>query len=589
MSPWTEARPTSLSDLPVRLGPLTWAQRAMWDTYQRLAAPDRHHLTVVKSAALPSRLGVERVLRRLEALGARHEVLRTVYRTDANGEPEQAVRTHAGPVVQEREVADTSLADAVTRVERAEGSRAFDITVDDPLRVTFVRGTDGGRYLVLASHHLAMDGWSITRLAESLTREEEPGPLEPDVCRQPLDHAADEARLVRDGHVAATEAYWEQQLRTVPQSMFTLGGEPARPRYRTLTLESAALAMTLPVAAARYRVTTSTVLLSTVVAVLSRLTRQDTCALQVTSANRDAPELLGALGNYFQNVLLSVPVLGATTFGELVVRSGAAAHLAYEHSHYDPVVVARRIRRVNAERGIALDRTCIVNDERAVTTNPARGRRRPDGAALTRALERSRLEWLPRRHHDRGPKCQVWVNDGPGTDGGSGGPEVIHLTLQSDTAYLPPSGMEVFLRDIERLVAAVCPADLPLAELDDVVLSRPAPGVRGLRRVDDCLVDVDGVARLVRSAVPGAEAAVFLEPGPDRTGRLVAYLAAGDRPHTPAAVHRACLAALRATPERHALMTPQQYVLCSAAPPRGSDATAWRALAREAGTGRARD
>lgn len=117
--------------------PLTWGQRAIWDTIQK-TAPDDHYFNFGRVLKVPRRarpLTVERAVEALGALVERHESLRT--------------RLGAGP----SQVLETSGAIAVTlsagdpdRLLDTLAEKSFDYAGEWPLRVGLVVAdeTSGG-------------------------------------------------------------------------------------------------------------------------------------------------------------------------------------------------------------------------------------------------------------------------------------------------------------------------------------------------------------------------------------------------------------------------------------------------------------
>lgn len=104
--------------------------------------------------------------RALDALVARHESLRTVFRTGPDGVPLQLVS--ATGRVEPRAEHDVPVAEAEARM-RAEAARPFDVTAGPLLRCALYAMADGSHRVLLVAHHLVCDGWSLGVLLRELS------------------------------------------------------------------------------------------------------------------------------------------------------------------------------------------------------------------------------------------------------------------------------------------------------------------------------------------------------------------------------------------------------------------------------------
>ncbi|WP_440902773.1 condensation domain-containing protein, partial [Actinosynnema sp.] len=367
--------------------PLTWAQRTMWIAHHRLAPHDCALLNVSHTTPSPGRR-VADVLADVAALVARHAVLRSTLKVDEHGAVTQVAAASGRARVL---LADASGAggQVAARVRAELSAEPFDLVTAHPVRVALVVDGERVTHVVLVGHHVALDGWSAVRLGLRLAEGPDGAPEDGPVL-QPADQAAFEAgpegqRLLRD-----SLAYWAEQLRALPPTPFPGPPGPGEhPRFKVARLTSPALATALPALCRRYRTTGSTALLAGVLALLAVTTGNRRCGLQVAVANRDTPESFDAVGCLYQEVLVSVDFAGARAFSEVVRRAWEASRAGYAHGRYDPPALYALVERINAERGVALDRTSVFNDERISRT--ARGPAEPAVGATT-------VEWLSEQH-----------------------------------------------------------------------------------------------------------------------------------------------------------------------------------------------
>ncbi|MFF2043469.1 amino acid adenylation domain-containing protein [Kitasatospora sp. NPDC058170] len=221
------ARPTQRGITPRPDGtpaPLSSAQRRMWFLAQYDPDGAAYHIPLAlhlggepDPAALAAALG---------DLLARHEVLRTVYRTE-DGE----VR----PVLLDAEALALTTADVpaedLDRWLEAEARRPFDLAADLPLRAALLRTGEGRHVLSLVLHHIAADGWSIGVLFGDLAtayaaRREGRAPAFAPLAVQYADVAHwQQTELAEE--LARQEQWWLERLRGATA---TVTVPPDRPR-----------------------------------------------------------------------------------------------------------------------------------------------------------------------------------------------------------------------------------------------------------------------------------------------------------------------------------------------------------------------
>ncbi|MEU4198970.1 amino acid adenylation domain-containing protein [Streptomyces sp. NPDC026294] len=125
-----------------------------------------------RTLALDGPLDADRLRASWEALVARHPVLRAGFRRRRSGDPVQVVAREVTLPWREADVSglDEEAADAeAERLAAGERAERFDPAVPPLLRLLLIRlGTDRHR-LVITSHHVLMDGWSMPVLLNELT------------------------------------------------------------------------------------------------------------------------------------------------------------------------------------------------------------------------------------------------------------------------------------------------------------------------------------------------------------------------------------------------------------------------------------
>lgn len=340
---------------PVGAGPapLSYSQELLWRLGQSM--PDLVAYNVPRVLRITGSLDIEALRGALDALVARHEVLRTRF-VDTN----EGLRQMVGPpATVPLDVVD--LSHLPPGVARDHGERLvvehtryrFDLTQDLQLRGTLVRVQDGEHLLLLLSHHIVCDEWSRDVLFRDLgalynalrARRAVELPL---LVVQYSDYAAWQRDAIERGSLAVDMAFWREQLRGLPplelptdrprgvvpsfageRRRYLIGGSTLEALKRFSRTQDATLFMTLMAA---YQL------------LLARYSGQDDFAVGTPITTRRQLELEELIG-YFPNVLVvRAPLAGDPTFAELVRRVRQSCLAAYEHEDVPLEKLALEVR-----------------------------------------------------------------------------------------------------------------------------------------------------------------------------------------------------------------------------------------------------
>ncbi|GKT25654.1 non-ribosomal peptide synthetase [Acidovorax sp. SUPP3334] len=294
--------------------PLSYAQLRQWFLWQMDPQSTAYHI----SAALRLRgsLDPAAVRASFAALVERHEALRTVFRTAADGKVEQVIGSAA--------LFDWSLTDLMNEAgharedaARAEARRLcdtpFDLTAGPLLRVGLIRVDKVEHVMVVVMHHIVSDGVSLQVIVDEfvehyracLAGESSTAAALP---VQYADYAAWQKHWLEAGEMERQLAYWTQQLGD-EQPVLQLPSDHARRangRYSTSrhAIELApALALGVHRSAQACAGTPFMVLLAAWQILLQRCTGQDDIRVGVPVANRHRVETEGIVG-FFVNTLV---------------------------------------------------------------------------------------------------------------------------------------------------------------------------------------------------------------------------------------------------------------------------------------------
>jgi len=552
---------------------LTWGQRVIWQAIEEFVPGDEPR-SLAFAVDIPHGIGRAAVLAAVRELLMRHEALRTTYQRDAAGKPVQIVAGSGRIAIHVDEVADVDVPRRRTEVWRRL-SRIHFAADGEQLRASLIESAGRPRVLLVGLSHIAVDMWSVSRLAGQLNRLLRGQPAGP-TARQPREQArherSDAGRRIAERNLR----YWREQIASSPQTLLPRPHRQAGrwPRRRAV-LRSVALGGALDRLTRTYRLSPPSVLLAALAFVLAaRADDHDrhrfSCLLTV--GHRFDPAMRDYIGTTVQHALASFEVEP-----ESMVRTARAALpgvlAAARYSQADPTEIARLIERVAADRGIRPE-WVVVNVPGRM---PAVGAAAEDRgvSSIEHDAPASPVEELPNVEPGLGP-CELEVVTAGGVTG---------LELAVDPAVMPPADVEPALRGLERLLLdAARGSDPTVADAAALLGSRAGTYPGELVRADNCLVDLTAVAAILAEAAGSPDAAAFLEPAEGSGGRIVGYVRPGDPGTTPETLHARCLAALSARPTA---MAPHVYVLCRSAPADVGTREGWAMQdVRSRGTGR---
>ncbi|MFC9678286.1 amino acid adenylation domain-containing protein [Streptomyces sp. NPDC056948] len=308
--------------------PMSFGQERLW--FLGELAPHQPFYNVALGFRLRGTVDVARLSRALTTVAERHTVLRTTFGR-VGGVPRQLVRPTAPVDVQ---LVDVSGADEARLLGERFGRDLFDLGADQLLRAGLYRIGADDHVLVIASHHIAADGWSLSVLTdelETLYAGGEPRTL--DV--QFADVAEWQRRRLHGPVLEELTSYWTERL---------AGLEPLelptdRPRPATLNYVGHRIDFTVPAdlvaslegVAKRGSATLFMVFLAAFDALLSRWSGASDVAVGVPVAGRSYRELEHLIGFFANWLVLRTNCEGDPTYLDLLARVRESVHGALNH------------------------------------------------------------------------------------------------------------------------------------------------------------------------------------------------------------------------------------------------------------------
>jgi len=350
--------------------PLSFAQQRLWFIQQ--LDPQNTAYNVASVLRLRGELHIPVLEQTLNALIERHETLRTSFATTADNQPIQVVQPFQPillPVIDLRQstrrlgepewnpagLESLGFAAALPNLQEPEDwiaaltQEPFDLT-QPLLRLALLQLDEQDHLLVLTTHHIISDRWSVMVFLREMTvlydafLGGQSSPLPP-LPIQYGDWAAWQRQQLQGERLETQLAYWKDRL----------GGElpvlelpcdrphPAVPTYRgaqqPLTL-SPELSAALKTLSARSNVTLFTLLLTAFKVLLHRYSQQVDIVVGSDIANRDRIETEGLIGLLVNTLVLRSDLSGNPRFCDLLaqVRETVLGALAHQDLPFEKLV-----------------------------------------------------------------------------------------------------------------------------------------------------------------------------------------------------------------------------------------------------------
>ena len=339
-APESAAEPLAGQRRPAML-PLSYAQEGLWFLEQ--LGPPRSAYNLRAIVRIEGNLDVKVLRRALEEIEARHEILRTRYRT-VDGVATQVI----DPPGQVRLlITDLALLGPEDKQERhgerlrAHRDHRFDLERECPFLVELLSLGPSVHVLLLTMHHLMMDGASIGIFFDELEAlygaylDGYPSPLA-ELPAQYADYALWQRGWLRGDRLERHLSYWKSQLRDAPETI-QLPVDRARPKMPTFEGDvvtfsiASALEASLNAFAREQGLTMFMLLLGSFHALLSRWSRQKDLCIGLPVDARSHPDAERLIGLFSNTVVFRANLSYDPTVKELFGRVRSSLLEAYEH------------------------------------------------------------------------------------------------------------------------------------------------------------------------------------------------------------------------------------------------------------------
>jgi amino acid adenylation domain-containing protein len=336
--------------------PLSSAQKRLW--FLDKLQPNSAVYNVPTVLALRGPLELELFRKALEIIVERHRTLRTVF-DSADDAPFQKINPMVPfdlPVIDLSAFESHARAREAEKIVAREVRRPFDLARDLMLRASLVKLSASEHILILVTHHIASDEWSLRFLLKewaelySALRENREAAV-PELPIQYSDFAVWQQEWLQSESCQVHLDYWRKQLKGAA----ALQIPTSKPRPSTQTFHggiySAVLPKELAIALKDFSRQNDATLFMTLLAgfkaVLYRYTQQDDIVVGCPIAGRNRAETEPLIGFFVNTLALRSRFDGNRTFRELLAQVKENTLAAYNHQD---VPFDRIVEEVHPER-----------------------------------------------------------------------------------------------------------------------------------------------------------------------------------------------------------------------------------------------
>lgn len=337
-----------------RRGPLSFVEERFWTAYHLEDRSTAYHVPV--TLRLKGELVVPALAGALEAVVARHAVLRTRYPVDPEGEPVAVVDDPRPVPLHVEETAADELRSALDHAT----AQPFDLETGPLIRARLLKVAADEHYLHLVLHHIVADAWSVAILLRELTTGYNASlqgirPALPPITCQYRDFAR--WQRAQAERFARQVEHWQRELGGAPRELGLPTDRP-RPRQHRPQVPGRCFAVEFPKAAVldlaqRTGATLFMVALAAYAVVLGRRAACDDVVVGTPVAGRRHEGDEPLVGCFINTLVMRVDLRGDPSFTELLTRVRDRALRAYDNQDVPFQHVAERVaERVGGRRSL---------------------------------------------------------------------------------------------------------------------------------------------------------------------------------------------------------------------------------------------
>jgi hypothetical protein len=365
---------------------LSFAQERLWFLEQ--SEPGLAVYNLCRAIRIGGALDVRSLERSFDAIMRRHEALRTEFLA-IDGCPVQVAapaETYSLTPVDLRPLGEAAGQSEMTRLIREQARQPFDLDRGRLLKIQLLRQGDDEHVLVVSTHHIVSDAWSMGILFREMWSlyggfVSEGAISLPALPIKYRDYATWQREHFRGDVLESALAYWKRQLANLP--VLDLPTDHSRPQRQSFRggrqrIElPASLTIALKELSRREGATLFMTLLAAFHLLLHRYSGQEDIAVGSPVSNRDRSEIEGLIGFFVNTLVLRVDLTGAPSFKEFLARVREVCLDAYAHQE---IPFEKLVEELNPRR--ELNRNPLFQAMFVLQNTPSHSSK-PAGLALT--------------------------------------------------------------------------------------------------------------------------------------------------------------------------------------------------------------
>ncbi len=343
--------------------PLSYNQQGLWVLNQLMPGTSLYHTPM--AVRLTGNLDVAALKNALDMVIARHDALRTTFGI-VDGSPKQVVAKSLAldmPIIDLTEFPQPDRDTEAQRLLQDEAGRPFDLSQGPLIRSLLLRLAEREHILLVTTHHIVTDGWSVGIFQRQLSElyeaanDEQQSSL-PQLPIQYPDYSIWQREWFEGDVYQSQLAYWKKQFATLPP-VLELPVDHPRPSiqaYRafrgaqhTISL-SKQLTHDLKQLCRKENVTLFMTLMAAFQVLLHRYTGEDDIVVGTPIAGRQMPETEDLIGLFINTLAMRTSISGELTLRDLLGRVKEVALGAYAHQD---LPFERLVKELQPERTLA--------------------------------------------------------------------------------------------------------------------------------------------------------------------------------------------------------------------------------------------
>jgi amino acid adenylation domain-containing protein len=357
-------------------GVLSYMQQRLWVLDQLEGSA---HYNISNALLLEGELDADILQKVFNSIIERHEIIRTVYAVDENGEPAQIVQSVQPLPILKVDLTDFSEEEQQKKVRQlqAEDSKlSFDLKKDILLRVTLIQLKQDAFVLFVTMHHIATDGWSFGILMKEFSTlyraysKAEKDPL-PELAIQYSDYAEWQQEWLKGETLEELKSFWSGQLQDLPP-VHSLPLDNARPKAQTFTGNTIHSKIDVETLSELKRIcdkegaTLFAGLYAAFSVLLGRYSNEKDIVVGTPIANREQSEVEDLIGFFVNMLVLRTRLSDEQSFVELVRQNKQLLLDVYAHQQmpFDMLVSTIQPERNPAYSSLFQVMIVLQNNER---------------------------------------------------------------------------------------------------------------------------------------------------------------------------------------------------------------------------------